>query len=658
MLRYRQVHLDFHTSGEIPGIGAEFSKADFQRALKTGRVDSITVFSKCHHGYIYHDTKIGTRHPHLQKPLLNLMIEAAKEIDVKTPIYISAGLDEVMAFKKPEWVARSKDGKGFNPLHAGFKRMCFNTPYLDFLCAQIEEVATMFPSHGLFLDIIRSSVCWCDCCVRDMVAAGLDPRQDEDAAKFVSVVQKKYFERTTAAWKAKSPNTTIFHNAGHITKGNHKVMAYNSHLELESLPTGGWGYDHFPVSAKYTGTTGMDFLGMTGKFHTTWGEFGGFKRPPALNYECAAMVAFGAKCSVGDQLHPSGKMDDSTYRILGEAYARVEALEKIVDGARPVAPVAVLSIESLDAEGVGSHADVLPDEGACRILLEAQVPFEVIDTQADFSKYRLLILPDAILLAPALASKVNAFLAKGGRMIYSNRSGMDAEGKAFVVNTSMKALGESEWKPDYILPLEALKDPVVNTPFVAYEKAMRVNPGQGRVVAEAWKPYFNRAWNHFCSHQHTPFEKKADYPAAVHEGNTIYFAHPIFTLYRKVGQPLHKHLVVQALRLLLGGRLPIEGTLPSTARTSLMKKDGKMHLHLMHAVPMKRGESPHGGRVVEVIEDEIPLHGLEILLETDLKVKKVTSAPDGAAIPFKVLPDGRLSLAVDAVKTHRLLVLE
>ena len=31
----------------------------------------------------------------------------------------------------------------------------------------------------------------------------------------------------------------------------------NTHLELESLPTGGWGYDHFPLSARYAQTLGM-----------------------------------------------------------------------------------------------------------------------------------------------------------------------------------------------------------------------------------------------------------------------------------------------------------------------------------------------------------------------------------------------------------------
>ena len=32
---------------------------------------------------------------------------------------------------------------------------------------------------------------------------------------------------------------------------------------------------------------------MSGKFHTEWGEFGGFKHADALKYEAAAMIASG-----------------------------------------------------------------------------------------------------------------------------------------------------------------------------------------------------------------------------------------------------------------------------------------------------------------------------------------------------------------------------
>ena len=42
----RQVNLDFHTSGSIEQIGAEYSKEEFQNDHRTGNVNSITIFSK------------------------------------------------------------------------------------------------------------------------------------------------------------------------------------------------------------------------------------------------------------------------------------------------------------------------------------------------------------------------------------------------------------------------------------------------------------------------------------------------------------------------------------------------------------------------------------------------------------------------------------
>ena len=49
-LKFRQLHLDFHTSEDIPGIGEEFDREGFIAALKEGHIDSVTLFSKCHHG--------------------------------------------------------------------------------------------------------------------------------------------------------------------------------------------------------------------------------------------------------------------------------------------------------------------------------------------------------------------------------------------------------------------------------------------------------------------------------------------------------------------------------------------------------------------------------------------------------------------------------
>ncbi|HOV68849.1 MAG TPA: beta-galactosidase, partial [Clostridia bacterium] len=108
-LSFRQVHLDFHTSEYIANIGSKFSKEQFQNELRRGHVSSITVFAKCHHGWAYHPSTANEMHPGLNFDLLGSMIEAAHEIGVKTPVYISAGFDEKIARRHPEWVVRAKE---------------------------------------------------------------------------------------------------------------------------------------------------------------------------------------------------------------------------------------------------------------------------------------------------------------------------------------------------------------------------------------------------------------------------------------------------------------------------------------------------------------------------------------------------------------------
>ena len=128
-MNFRQIHLDFHTSEAIAGIGSKFDKKQFQEALKAGHVNSITLFSKCHHGWAYHPSKANEIHPGLDFDLLKAQIEAAHEIGVNTPVYISAGLDEKMARRHPEWLIRNKDeSTTWAPdlRGPGYHRFCFN----------------------------------------------------------------------------------------------------------------------------------------------------------------------------------------------------------------------------------------------------------------------------------------------------------------------------------------------------------------------------------------------------------------------------------------------------------------------------------------------------------------------------------------------------
>jgi hypothetical protein len=94
-LRYRKIHLDFHTSPNIAGIGERFDKKRWQETLQAAAVDSITLFSKCHHGWSYHPTSVGKIHPHLNFDLLRAQYDATKEAGINAPVYLSAGFDQM-----------------------------------------------------------------------------------------------------------------------------------------------------------------------------------------------------------------------------------------------------------------------------------------------------------------------------------------------------------------------------------------------------------------------------------------------------------------------------------------------------------------------------------------------------------------------------------
>ena len=198
-MNYRQVNLDFHTSECIENIGKKFDKKQFQDMLKIGHINSITLFSKCHHGWSYHPTKVNEMHPHLDFDLLGAQIDAAHEIGVKTPVYISAGCDEKAFRAHEDWRYVGELNK--KPIMPDLKTplfhgLCFNTPYLDYLCAQVEKVISKYDADGLFVDISAPKICYCETCRKQIEREGNDPNDRKNVmgvgAKSVYELHKTY----------------------------------------------------------------------------------------------------------------------------------------------------------------------------------------------------------------------------------------------------------------------------------------------------------------------------------------------------------------------------------------------------------------------------------------------------------------------------------
>ncbi len=636
----RQVHLDFHTSELIPDVAADFDAAAFAQTMQSASVSSVTVFARCHHGWLYYqDTRFPELvHPHLGgRNLLLEQVRALHDAGIRAPVYITVQWDYQSATTRPEWLVRKADGshegKPFN--EPGFyQSLCVNTGYVDFLALITREVCTALGSEldGVFYDIVGIRPCWCAACRAEMKQLGIDTTDDLAVRAFTKQVLDRFKRRMTAVVREYSADCTIFYNAGHIGPCTKSSAETFSHFELESLPSGSWGYLHFPVTARYARKLGLDCLGMTGKFHTSWGDFHSLKNQAALEFECFRMLSYGFASSIGDQLEPNGRPNPATYRLIGQVYSRFAACEPWGRPSVPLVEAAVLTPED------DLHEHILPDSimGAAQMLEELSLQFDIIDPDMDLTPYRLVILPDDFQASEAFQQKIDAYVAQGGSVIACAAGGLSAASQ-YPSSFGAEYASLTEKHPDFIVadgPLATGLEP--DNEYVIYKQGVALRPAGASSLLTARAPFFNRAGDRFCSHFYTPSAKGAAYPAALEQGRVILFAHPLFTQYRQNAPAWCKRLVANAIDRLLPQRL-IRHDGPSTLTTSLLGQPqaNRVNIHLLTYIPVRKSAT------IDIIEERTVVRQVTLDLHLPQAIRSARLVPENIPLAVK---DGQVTI--------------
>ena len=333
----RAIHLDCHTMPGIYDVAQDFNAEAFAETLAKARVDYITVFAKCNLGFSYYPTKIGTAYPGLKVDLLGEMTRACHNRDIRVAAYFNAGIDHEHARVHREWCKVDKTGRVFDIEHKGhwFRDPCLNTGYRDHIFGMVQEVLEGYPVDGIFLDCFDLKPCYGHECLGAMKKAGMDVFDDAQVAEFCWQVTDQFLGDIEALVQATRPGIYILFNG----------IAYRrqpTHIELEVLPTGGWGYEYLPFAIRYARTLGKPYFTMTGRFHKSWGDFGGIRTRHSLLYDCYSSISNGGTCSVGDHFHPRGRLEPDVYSLVGEAYETVQFLEPWTSGARAQAEIVVV----------------------------------------------------------------------------------------------------------------------------------------------------------------------------------------------------------------------------------------------------------------------------------------------------------------------------
>ncbi|MCJ7550642.1 MAG: hypothetical protein MUQ30_13290, partial [Anaerolineae bacterium] len=437
------------------------------------------------------------------------------------------------------------------------------------------------------------------------------------------------------------PDATVFFNGTTaLREGNqaNAVHEYNSYQDLEDLPTGWGGYDKFPLRSKYYLGMGYQICAMSGKFHTAWGEFGGFKHPDAMQYEGASMIAFGSVCNIGDQLHPSGLMDMQTYKNVGKAFEYVEQIEEYGPGGMPAANL-----------GLWFTCNTEADMGVCKMLLELQMDF-LVANEHNLAGFQTVIIPSEPCLNAAQVGAIEQYLADGGSLVVLAAGAMDKDRSRFVLDVGADFEGQALYDIDYTAVDPSLGDDLMQSPVLNYIPALRTKPHAGtRILADIHEPYFSRTYAHYCSHQNTPHRlEKAAHPALIQKGNVVFAANPLDLMYDARAARPHRDLFETAIRRVYTDPI-LSVELPSAGRVSLLHQPEQHRYvaHLLYGTPHLRGG-------LELIEDLIPLYEIPVELRVGEKVKSATLIPDNVALTMKqdgdvvkvVVPKFRIHCAV------------
>lgn len=632
-LARRQIHLDFHTSPLIPDVGADFDAEEFAEILVEAGVQSVTLFAKCHHGHLYYDTPSPARHPTLSRPLLEEQIQALRSRQIRCPIYLSVQCDEYAANNNPDWRVINPDGTlfGRKPLKDEFYSWQFldlSSPYVDYLEDQLIEILQKFcPVDGLFFDMCWDQPSVSKWAMSGMRAQGLDPASEEDRGRYAKNVTHGYMRRFTEIIRQHQSDVPVWFNGRRMIQvGSEKEFL--THIEVEALPTGQWGYSFFPTHIRLVKPFEMPMIGMTGSFHKSWADFGGLRTVPSLYYDCAQAVAHGAACSVGDQLHPSGRLNRGTYSIVGSSFRQLSALDPWLDGATSPREIAVLYQDPFERPLAAEVQD-----GATKALTQLAYQFVFIPPQVRWEDYPIIIIPETIEMTPDLEARIEAYLAAGGGIVHEDMRGDRSPFSSTYLRFADETLGS--------LP---------SIDHVFYEPGVRLTvPSGASALARIVEPYFERTWDAYCSHAQTPPRLEASpYAAGFVNGRRAIFALPVFRAYARHANLACRQLLSAALKALLPQpQIRLAG--PSHLEAIVADQPGRRIIHLFSFIPQKRTAT------LEMIEDSVCARNVGVDLLVERKVSSVTIQPGGQSLNFEATM-GRVRFIIPWVEGHQVVV--
>lgn len=583
----RAVHIDFHTMPGIYDFNREWDAAEFARTLRDAEVMYINAFARCNLGFAYYPTKVGIPYPGMKGDMFGDLLRECHKLDIGVSAYVNVGLDHEHASRNMGWLRLDREGRVIRGDRQGnfFRTLCYNNPdYRAYHFAMMKEICAYDPD-GYFLDCITVEPCYCYHCLRKMKALGIDA---DDIGANMAFQEQSIVEFCQETKDMLPKDRYLYLNGLHYIRG----QAMDTHIEIECLP-GSWGYDYFWPHVSYARNIQDTVLYMTGRFQKSWGDFGGFKTKESLENDYFDALCAGVGVSVGDHMHPARNLEPCVYRTVGELNRWIKDLEPYTEGTRYMADigVAVNAERVFDASSAGWGVLNESYSGLAQLFGELRQSYDIVNERMDWSRYRVMVLPDALRMTDAMKEKIDAYLRQGGRVLSSGTAPLAADQSGFALNAWDFSFAGVDTGGACYFRMPPEDDPhVFDMDYSTYSPNCTLVSG-GRVLAEHVKAYFNNHWDGFHGYFYTPPEKATGYAAAAVNGagNVCHIGFEVFKAYYISAPYAHKALVRRCLDILLPDPLIKTRGIPSTARVTATGNSAYTLLHTKVTYPEPRG---------------------------------------------------------------------
>jgi hypothetical protein len=674
--------VDMHIPDWNDKFLSEFDPEKYVEMLKLAKVQSAVLYAHSHAGACFYPTIAGHMHKNLKgRDIFGETLKLCHKNNIKVVAYYSLIHDTWAHLAHPEF--RMVKAKGEALLVGGRYGMCCpNSPYRDYVVAQIKELCE-YDFDGIRFDMtFWSGVCYCRYCGErfvNEVGSELPTKVNWDDSRWVTFQREReewlneFAHLATSTVKELKPDASVEHQISTLmTPWKHGVTV-DLRDECDFLQGdfyGGKLQGSFVNKLLYNLTPNRPH-GFETSANIGLGEQTTLKSKELLKAKAYCALANGGAFIFIDALDPVGTLNPMVYRRMRDVFDETSVFEKYFGGEMHQDVAIFYSTESKfdpgengeDVQNIDSwncskpHLD--STVGAAQAFIYGNMLFGVITRKNldDLLKYQVVVLPNVLMMDEKEVEAVRNYVREGGSLYASKytslitKDGKRHEDFLLADVFGVSYVGETKEGFTYIAPTAKgksflsgcsekypLSNPDVQTVVKAHDGA--------EVLATTVLPYTVRGEERFASIHSDPPGISTGSPAIVRngygKGMCIYNTGNTekFKQYDK-----HGEIFAGIIRSLLKQPLTVESDAPKPVEITVFHQDDKKR-YIINMLNFQE-ELPN-----------IPVQRFRVKVHLgERKIKQLIQLPGENPVPFEI-ENSFVKFSAPQIETFTMLALD